>query len=83
MRTPSPAGRREAPLVLLSLEAVQNAGEQAGAEAEILVHVDHTDGTPRFRVTDDRPGFDTRAGGVSNGFVNVRDRLGAVIPDMA
>lgn len=43
-----------------------------------MVHVDHTDGTLRFRVTDDGPGFDAGVGGAGHGFVNMRDRPGVV-----
>ncbi|WP_363094893.1 ATP-binding protein [Pseudonocardia sp. 73-21] len=60
------------------LEAIQIAGEHAGAGAEIMVHVDHTDGTLRFRVTDDGPGFDAGVGGAGHGFVNMRGRPGVV-----
>jgi signal transduction histidine kinase len=67
------------------LEAIQNAGKHAGAGATILVSVSHTppgppgtDGVLRFRVSDDGAGFDPDAVGPGHGFVNMRDRLGAV-----
>ncbi|QJY48469.1 sensor histidine kinase [Pseudonocardia broussonetiae] len=60
------------------LEAIQNAGKHAGAGSEILVSVTHTDGVLRFRVSDDGAGFDPDAAGTGHGFVNMRDRLGAV-----
>ncbi|MHA6782547.1 sensor histidine kinase [Pseudonocardia saturnea] len=60
------------------LEAIQNAGKHAGDGAEILVTVTHTDTTLSFRVSDDGVGFDPAAGGAGHGFVNMRDRLGAV-----
>lgn len=62
------------------LEAVQNAGKHAGQGAEILVSVTLTDSLLRFRVSDDGAGFDT--GGAGAGFVNMRDRLGAVGGDL-
>jgi signal transduction histidine kinase len=68
----------EACVYFCCLEAIQNAGKHAGGGAEIMVRVDHTDGALRFRVTDDGAGFDPSAGSAGHGFVNMRDRLGAV-----
>ncbi|WP_232663640.1 sensor histidine kinase [Pseudonocardia sp. TRM90224] len=60
------------------LEAIQNAGKHAGSDAEILVRVTTSDGRLRFAVSDDGAGFDPGHGGSGHGFVNMRDRLGAV-----
>jgi signal transduction histidine kinase len=64
------------------LEAIQNAGKHAGAEAVILVHVDEADDRLRFSISDDGAGFEIAAGGAGHGFVNMRDRLGAVGGDL-
>jgi signal transduction histidine kinase len=73
------------------LEAMQNAGKHAGEGSEITVTVraesaagsdgDDAAATPgvlRFSVQDDGAGFDVEAGGAGHGFVNMRDRLGAI-----
>ncbi|MEO6712689.1 MAG: histidine kinase [Mycobacteriales bacterium] len=59
------------------LEALQNAGKHAGADAAVFVQVSGDSGEIRFAVEDDGRGFD--AGDESgHGFINMRDRLGAV-----
>lgn len=62
------------------LEAIQNAGKHAGAEALITVQVDSDGPRLRFAVTDDGAGFTTGPGSAQNGhgFLNMRDRLGAI-----
>ncbi len=69
------------------LEAMQNAGKHAGPEARLTVRVtvetpaDDTGLTPVlcFTVRDDGAGFDVGGGAVAgHGFVNMRDRLGAI-----
>jgi len=71
------------------LEAMQNAGKHAGEGAEVVVTVQvegahlgddgpNADGVLHFEVRDDGAGFDVGAGGAGHGFVNMRDRLGAI-----
>ncbi len=68
------------------LEAMQNAGKHAGEGAELTVTVtveepgDEPDAitTLCFSVRDDGAGFDPAVGGAGHGFVNMRDRLGAI-----
>jgi signal transduction histidine kinase len=70
------------------LEAMQNAGKHAGdgSQVTVSVHVDGEVGTNgsgpssvlHFSVHDDGAGFDVIAGGAGHGFVNMRDRLGAI-----
>ena len=59
------------------LQAVQNAGKHAGGGAQILVRVEADGDGLRFVVSDDGAGF---APGTTegHGFVNMRDRIGAV-----
>ncbi len=79
------------------LEAMQNAGKHAGEGAEITVTVvgrgrlrsrtadgdTQGAGVLRFTVHDDGAGFDVGAGGAGHGFVNMRDRLGAIGGELA
>jgi signal transduction histidine kinase len=65
------------------LEAMQNAGKHAGEGAEVTVEVsdDVSEDEGRalcFSVRDDGAGFDAAVGGSGHGFVNMRDRLGAI-----
>lgn len=61
------------------LEALQNAGKHAGEGAGAVVRVWEEAGCLRFEVADDGAGFDlTGAPARGNGFVNMRDRLGAI-----
>jgi signal transduction histidine kinase len=66
----------EAAVYFCCLEALQNAGKYAGADAEVTISVTSEDGAIRFEVADDGAGFDpdTTAG---HGFENMRDRVGA------
>ncbi len=59
------------------LEAIQNAGKHAGADAHITVTIGHEDGMLRFEVADDGAGFDHASVAAGHGFVNMEDRLGA------
>jgi len=64
------------------LEALQNAGKHAGTGAEVTVGVGRDGPILWFRVSDDGAGFtDTAAQG--HGFVNMRDRLGAIGGDLS
>lgn len=67
----------EAAVYFCCLEAIQNAGKHAGAEATIAVTVGTTDDTLWFTVADNGTGFDVRVAEKGHGFVNMRDRLGA------
>jgi signal transduction histidine kinase len=66
------------------LEALQNAGKYAGADAGITVRVGADDGTLWFEVQDDGVGFavpataDLAPARLGHGFVNMQDRLGAI-----
>ena len=68
----------EAAVYFCCMEALQNAGKHAGADASVLVKVWEDDSTLYWQVSDDGPGFDL--GGVAqtgHGFVNMRDRMGS------
>ena len=68
----------EAAIYFCVLEAMQNAGKHAGDDAELTVRIEESDGRLRFEVADDGPGFDAEAAAMGHGFVNMRDRLGAL-----
>ncbi|TDD71951.1 hypothetical protein E1262_04280 [Jiangella aurantiaca] len=69
----------EAAVYFCCLEAMQNAGKHAGVGASVTVRVaEAADGGLEFEVCDDGAGFDPAATGESHGFVNMRDRLGAL-----
>lgn len=60
------------------LEALQNAAKHAGDGSRATVTVRAEDGVLRFEVADDGAGFDTAAMGTGHGFINMRDRIGAI-----
>ncbi|TDC47986.1 hypothetical protein E1212_22605 [Jiangella ureilytica] len=68
----------EAAVYFCCLEAMQNAGKHAGLGASVTVRVAETGEGLEFEVADDGAGFDPAATGESHGFVNMRDRLGAL-----
>ena len=68
----------EAAIYFCCLEAMQNAGKHAGEDARLTVTITEADGELRFEVADDGPGFDVAAAAMGHGFVNMRDRLGAI-----
>ena len=68
----------EAAIYFCVLEAMQNAGKHAGDDATLTVTITEADGELRFEVADDGPGFDAAAAAMGHGFVNMRDRLGAI-----
>ncbi len=57
---------------------MQNAGKHAGEDAAITVTITATEDSLDFSVADTGPGFDAAAAVEGHGFVNMRDRLGAV-----
>ena len=68
----------EAAAYFCCLEALQNAMKHAGPEATVEVRVWEEAGALRFAVTDDGAGLDPAAKASGTGFVNMRDRLGAI-----
>jgi signal transduction histidine kinase len=68
----------EAAAYFCCLEALQNAMKHAGPTATVVMRVWEEAGALRFAVTDDGAGFDPAAKGAGSGFVNMRDRLGAI-----
>jgi signal transduction histidine kinase len=68
----------EAAAYFCCLEALQNAMKHAGPEATVVVRVWEEAGALRFVVTDDGAGLDPAAKATGTGFVNMRDRLGAI-----
>jgi signal transduction histidine kinase len=72
------SGEVEAAVYFCVLEAMQNAGKHAGADAIVRVTVAERDGTLTFSVIDDGAGFEVvGSGAAGHGFVNMADRLGA------
>ena len=67
----------EAAVYFCCLEALQNAAKHA-PDATVQLRVEEVDGTLRFEVSDDGPGFDPDAVAGGHGFVNMSDRLGAI-----
>ena len=67
----------EAAAYFCCLEALQNAGKHAGSGAEVRVRVGGDGSTLWFEVSDDGIGIDATAA-QGHGFVNMRDRLGAI-----
>lgn len=68
----------EATAYFCCLEAFQNAGKYAGADAHVLVSVREDGHSLIFTVTDDGAGFEIRTMTRGSGFTNMNDRLGAV-----
>jgi len=60
------------------LEAMQNAGKYAGEGASIAVRVHSDEASLCFELSDDGAGFDPSSTTLGNGFMNMRDRLGAI-----
>ena len=68
----------EAAVYFCCMEALQNAGKHAGANASAVVKVWETDRALHWEVADDGPGFDpVSTAGAGHGFVNMRDRMGS------
>jgi signal transduction histidine kinase len=69
----------EAAVYFCCMEAMQNAGKHAGADASITVRVWEEPGWLNFEVADTGAGFDADGvGGKGAGFVNMADRVGAI-----
>jgi signal transduction histidine kinase len=67
----------EAAAYFCCLEAMQNAGKHAGSGAEVRVRVGGDGSALWLEVSDDGIGLDATAA-QGHGFVNMRDRLGAI-----
>lgn len=72
----------EAAVYFCCLEALQNAGKYAGDGARVTVSLGNGDGSLWFEVGDDGAGFAPEVAAEGHGFVNMRDRLGAVRGDL-
>jgi signal transduction histidine kinase len=68
----------EAAVYFCCLEAMQNAGKYAGDAARIVVRVSVDPSHLTFEVIDDGLGFEAATVADGHGFVNMRDRLGAL-----
>jgi len=68
----------EAAVYFCCLEALQNAAKHAGPGAQAMVTVREDEGALLFEVSDDGAGFDPAIGAHGHGFVNMRDRVGAI-----
>jgi signal transduction histidine kinase len=68
----------EAAVYFCCLEAMQNAGKHAGEAARVTVTITADERHLDFVVADDGAGFDAAVAQDGHGFVNMRDRLGAV-----
>jgi signal transduction histidine kinase len=72
----------EAAVYFCCLEAMQNAGKHAGENATLTVRIARSGDSLCVEVSDDGAGFDTAAAENGHGFVNMRDRLGAIGADL-
>ena len=68
----------EAAIYFCCLEALQNAGKHAGDGASVVIALAHVGEDLQFSVSDDGRGFDLDAEGSGHGFVNMKDRVGAI-----
>jgi signal transduction histidine kinase len=69
----------EAAVYFCCMEALQNASKHAGEGSSATIAVHERDGALFFEVQDDGIGFDMQgAKGSGAGFVNMRDRVGAI-----
>ncbi len=75
---PRHSAELDAAIYFCCLEAMQNAGKYAGDRAHVIVTVTEETGLLRFEVCDNGPGFVVASRAEGHGFVNMRDRLGAV-----
>jgi signal transduction histidine kinase len=69
----------EAAVYFCCLEALQNAAKHAGPGSQAMITVREDEGALLFEVSDDGAGFDLGTGAHhGHGFVNMRDRVGAI-----
>ncbi|MGA8297333.1 MAG: ATP-binding protein [Acidimicrobiales bacterium] len=69
----------EAAVYFCCVEALQNASKHAGEGANATIRIHEREGALFFEVEDDGAGFDVQSRkGAGAGFVNMRDRVGAV-----
>ena len=68
----------EAAVYFCCLEAMQNAGKHAGDGATLTVRISRAEESLCVEVRDDGAGFDAAVAEQGHGFVNMRDRLGAI-----
>lgn len=68
----------EAAVYFCCLEALQNAGKHAGDGAQATVMIRREAAALVFEVADDGVGFDPASAKGGHGFVNMRDRIGAI-----
>jgi signal transduction histidine kinase len=68
----------ETAIYFCCLEALQNAGKHAGANAHASVALHEEDGALRFEVVDDGAGYDAASTEPSSGLQNMQDRIGAL-----
>ncbi len=69
----------EAAVYFCCVEALQNAGKHAGRDASAAIKVWDDSAGLHWEVSDDGPGFDpSGAADAGHGFVNMRDRMGAL-----
>ena len=69
----------EAAIYFCCMEALQNAGKHGGPGATATVRIREEEGAVLFEVADTGAGFDVSgAAGKGAGFVNMRDRVGAI-----
>ena len=67
----------EAAIYFCCLEALQNAAKHAPSSS-VHLEVVEADGSLRFSVADDGPGFDVSTAKAGHGYTNMSDRLGAI-----
>ena len=67
----------EAAVYFCVLEALQNAGKHAGADATVHLRLREVGSWLEFEVSDDGRGFDAADRLWGSGFTNMQDRLGA------
>jgi signal transduction histidine kinase len=64
------------------LEAMQNSAKYAGPDASIYIDASYSSGSLCIELRDDGAGFDVATARHGHGFLNMRDRLGAIGGDL-
>jgi signal transduction histidine kinase len=72
----------EAAVYFCCLEALQNAGKHAGANANATIRLREEAGTITFQVSDNGVGFESSTAQASAGIQNMKDRIGALDGDV-